>query len=150
VGLRPLARARPGDPSALSREFHVFSSPSGLLSVVGGKYTTYRHMAEVITDHVARRLGRNERCRTRNFRLDGAPREPWARFAPAEVAFLRTRHGLDDATARHLVNRYGRRAREVAAYLERDPALAQPVVAEEPDLQAEFAYQREHEMALYP
>jgi glycerol-3-phosphate dehydrogenase len=37
----------------------------------------------------------------------------------------------------------------VAAYLARDPALARPVVAGEPDLWAEFAYQRDHEMALY-
>ena len=43
-----------------------------------------------------------------------------------------------------------RRASEVAAYLERDPALAKPVVAGEPELRAEFAYQQEHEMALYP
>src|SRR5207245_1582004 len=52
AGLRPLLRARPADPSARSREFRLFTSPSGLLSVAGGKYTTYRHMAEVITDTV--------------------------------------------------------------------------------------------------
>src|SRR5262249_4044641 len=58
VGLRPLLRARPKEPSARSREFRLFASPSGLLSVAGGKYTTYRHMAEVVTDEVMRRQGR--------------------------------------------------------------------------------------------
>jgi glycerol-3-phosphate dehydrogenase len=150
AGLRPLIRARPGAPSALTREFRVFESPSGLLSVAGGKYTTYRHMAEVITDEVARRLGPRRRCRTRHFHLDGAPDVPWDQFVPAEVAFLRRGHGLAEASAWHLVRRYGARCRDVAAYLERDPGLARPVVAGEPELQAEFAYQRDHEMALYP
>jgi glycerol-3-phosphate dehydrogenase len=150
AGLRPLIRSRPGEPSALSREFRVFESPSGLLSVAGGKYTTYRHMAEVITDEVARRLGRRRRCRTRHCRLDGAPDAPWEHFAPGEVAFLRQRYGLAEAAAWHLVRRYGKRCRDVAAYLESDSELAQPVTAGEPELQAEFAYQRDHEMAQYP
>jgi glycerol-3-phosphate dehydrogenase len=107
-------------------------------------------MAEVITDLLGRRLGRREHCRTRTFRLDGTPAEPWEQFAPLEVAFLRRCHGLDETTARHLVNRYGRRSREVAGYLEREPALARPVIAGEPDLLAEFAYQRDQEMALFP
>jgi glycerol-3-phosphate dehydrogenase len=149
AGLRPLLRSRPGEPSALSREFRLFASPSGLLSVAGGKYTTYRHMAEVITDAVTLRLGRRRRCRTRDFRLNGAPPDPWPEFARAEAAALR-RHGLGAATAGHLVGRYGRHARDVAAYAERDPDLGRPVVDGEPDLWAEFAYQRDREMAVYP
>jgi glycerol-3-phosphate dehydrogenase len=149
AGLRPLLRSGPGRPSDRSREYQLSWSPSGLLSVVGGKYTTYRHMAEVITDAVARRLGVARRCRTRTFRLDGAPRVAWDRFEPAEVGDLRARWGLDEEAARHLVRRYGRRAAEVAAYLGREPALRRGVVAGEPDLLAEFAYQRDEEMALF-
>jgi glycerol-3-phosphate dehydrogenase len=107
-------------------------------------------MAEVITDAIARRLGVRRRCRTRTFRLDGTPRVAWDRFEPVEVRDLRTRWGLDEEAARHLVRRYGRRAADVAAYLGRDPALRQRAVAGEPDLLAEFAYQRDHEMALAP
>src|SRR5207253_2711140 len=77
AGLRPLIRGRSGKPSALSREFRLFQAPSGLLSAAGGKYTTYRRMAEEITDVVARRLGNGRSCRTRHFLLDGSPREPW-------------------------------------------------------------------------
>jgi glycerol-3-phosphate dehydrogenase len=150
AGLRPLIRARPGAPSDLSREFQLHTSPSGLLTVAGGKYTTYRHMAEVITDTVVRRLGLARRCRTRSFRLDGAPRAPWQRFAPSEITSLTTRCHFDEQTARHLVERYGRRAVEVADYADRDPALGRRVVADEPDVLAEFAYQRDHEMAQTP
>jgi glycerol-3-phosphate dehydrogenase len=149
AGLRPLIRARPGEPSALSREFKVFTSPSGLLSVAGGKYTTYRRMAEVIAAEAASRLGRRHRSCTGDYRLDGAPEGPWARFEPAAVADLQERYGLGDESARHLVRRYGRHAADVGAYLA-DPSLAARVVPEEPDLLAEFAYQRRQEMALYP
>ena len=150
AGLRPLIRARPGAPSDLSREFQLHTSPSGLLTATGGKYTTYRRMAEIITDTVVRRLGLSRRCRTRSFRLDGAPQTPWQRFASSAIAELTSRCHLDEATARHLVGRYGRRAIEAADYLARDPALGQRVIADEPDVLAEFAYQRDHEMAQTP
>jgi glycerol-3-phosphate dehydrogenase len=52
--------------------------------------------------------------------------------------------------AGHLVRRYGRRAEDVAEYVRRDPGLGRPVVEGEPDLPAEFAYQRDFEMALRP
>src|SRR5262249_13985073 len=127
VGLRPLIRSRSDRPSAISREFQMFASPSGLLSVAGGKYTTYRRMAEVITDTIASRLGRRRVSRTRRFPLDGAPRVPWQEFQRSEVATLCQRHGMAEEAARHLVGRYGRRAADVAAYLEHNPSLAQPV-----------------------
>ena len=150
VGLRPLVRARPGEPSAASREFALSESPSGLLTVSGGKYTTYRRMAEAAVDLVAHRLGSRRRCRTRDFPLDGAPREPRERFEPAAASLLQKRYDLGEKDARHLVGRYGRRAGDVAAYLGRDPTLKGRVVADEPDLLAEFAYQRDHEMAMTP
>jgi glycerol-3-phosphate dehydrogenase len=57
---------------------------------------------------------------------------------------------LDEKTARHLVERYGRRAVEVADYLDRDASLGKHIVPGEPDIFAEFAYQSDHEMALTP
>jgi glycerol-3-phosphate dehydrogenase len=150
AGVRPLVSARLGEPSDLSREFALSASPSGLLTVSGGKYTTYRRMAEVVVDEVARRLGVRRRSRTRDFRLDGAPRRPWEEFEPAAVARLRAEYAVDEAAARHLTGRYGRRAGAVAAYLARDPQLRRRVVPDEPDLLAEFAYQHDHEMAMTP
>jgi glycerol-3-phosphate dehydrogenase len=150
AGLRPLLRARKNDPSALTREFRTFRSPGGLLSVAGGKYTTYRAMAEYITNRIVRRLNRRRRCRTVHLPLDGTPEEPWERFLSRETSRLALLHGLPEASARHLVERYGRRGGDVAEYLKSEPALARPVVENEPDLQVEFAYQRAEEMALYP
>jgi glycerol-3-phosphate dehydrogenase len=150
AGLRPLIRDRPDEPARLSREFRLFASPTGLLTAVGGKYTTYRSMAETITDVVERRLGRRRPPRTARFPLDGAPPGGWEDFAPRATAELAQRWGLSEASAEHLVRRYGRHAADVCAYLEKQPALARAVVAGEPDLLVEFAYQRDAEMAVRP
>jgi glycerol-3-phosphate dehydrogenase len=170
VGLRPLMRARPGKPSSLSREYRIVESKSGLISVAGGKYTTYRRMAEVLTDTVARQLGRRGPCRTQNFLLDGAlpnsklhvaevVRLPQAgrslttsvtgRFAALIANLRRSCPELDAASALHFVNRYGYRANDVAAYLQDADGLTR-IVPGEPDLRGELAYQRDHELAINP
>jgi glycerol-3-phosphate dehydrogenase len=107
-------------------------------------------MAEVVTDQIAERLGKRRPCRTRTRALDGAPEAPWPQFLAGMTAQLSSQHRLAPSAARHLVHRYGRRAAEVAGYLARQPDLAKPVVDGEPDLQAELAYQRDCEMAIYP
>lgn len=147
AGLRPLIASKPGMPSAISREFHVFHGSSGLYSVAGGKYTTYRHMAEVVTDTLFGRLGRRQAGRTRDFPLAGAPREPWEAFAPRKAAELAATLGLDPEVAGHLVDTYGTNADAVAAHLAA-ASQRQRVVPGEPVLRGEFAYQREQEMAL--
>ncbi len=150
VGLRPLLQGNRNNPSALSREYHLSLSPAGLLTVAGGKYTTFRRMAETITDLVVRRLGLSRRCRTKTFRLDGTPPGDWPLFREATVQSLVRSSGLEPASARHLVNRYGRRAADVVALGRGQPELWQPVVPGEPDLRVEFLFHREHEMAILP
>ena len=150
VGMRPLLRARSDQPSAVSREYKLIESPGGLVSVAGGKYTTYRHMAEAATDVVAARLGKRHACRTGDLRLIGAPEQPWADYVPQATAELARQHALRPEAALHLVERYGQRAFDVAKYLDGAPDLAQPLTAGEPDLRVEWRYQQEQEMALTP
>ncbi len=169
AGLRPLMRSGSGKPSSLSREYRIMKSLSGLISVAGGKYTTYRRMAEVITDTISRRLGRRGPCRTRSFLLDGALPNPQS---VAEVVRLRSsvrslttsatsvsremeclRQScplLDERDARHLVLRYGWRVRDVIEYLRSDSEGLTPIIPGEPDLRGEWAYQCDHEMAIDP
>ncbi|MFO0843374.1 MAG: glycerol-3-phosphate dehydrogenase [Gemmataceae bacterium] len=150
VGVRPLARTRPGEPSARSREWRLVEGGSGLLTVVGGKYTTYRHMAEKVTDRVMRRLGRRGVCRTRAFRLAGAFQETEMAAAQERIVRLSQLGLLSEASGRHLVRRYGRCVSAVLDILARDPALGRPVVEGEPDVLAEFVYHRDQEMACRP
>jgi glycerol-3-phosphate dehydrogenase len=148
AGLRPLL-AGSAKPSSLSREFRVWQSRSGLLSVAGGKFTTFRHMAEVITDNIGRLLGKRQRCRTRNYPLVGAPDTPWHEYLSGLVTNLCQRCALPAATAEHLARRYGRRALVVAEYLDASPGNREALCHGELDLRAEIPYQREHEMALF-
>lgn len=148
AGLRPLLRSDTNDPSARSREFRIIEDPNGLLSVAGGKYTTYRHMAEVITDHVCERLGIRAKCRTAALPLIGTPKDSWDVFAPQETTRLMTEYGWDKSLAEHLANRYGRCAGDVARVIaERGEHLR--VTPDEPDVVGEWEYQRRAEMAMF-
>ncbi|HUA51477.1 MAG TPA: glycerol-3-phosphate dehydrogenase/oxidase, partial [Candidatus Sulfotelmatobacter sp.] len=71
VGLRPLVKGE-GKTSTLSRDHVIHVDTSGLLTITGGKWTTYRHMAEDCVDH-AITLGRlrDEPCPTRNLHIHG-------------------------------------------------------------------------------
>jgi glycerol-3-phosphate dehydrogenase len=104
-------------------------------------------MAEVVVDQVVERLRLRRPCRTRTLLLDGAPSEPWSSFLGRESEALRICYGLRRETARHLVQRYGTRAQDVAAYIEGDAEMGRPVVEGEADVRAELAYQRDQEMA---
>lgn len=75
VGLRPLIAAEAETTSQLSREHRIWEGTSGLISIAGGKLTTYRTMAAEVTDLALRRLGRGPvRCRTGETPLeDGSP-----------------------------------------------------------------------------
>ena len=95
VGLRPLISRPTGRASSLSREFRLFRSPSGLLSVAGGNITTYRRMAEIITDVIVRRLRPLAPQDDRGGRsLRSTPRAAGAEFARTESSFLQAQHAL--------------------------------------------------------
>jgi glycerol-3-phosphate dehydrogenase len=148
AGLRPLIRSRSSTPSSLSREYRVFTSPGGLVSVAGGKYTTFRQMAEEIVDLLALRLDKRTRCRTRDLRLAGAPAEAWEHYLRETTAELQSITG-DAASAHHLLERHGSMTSLVLPYLGTTTSRAR-IHPAEPDLVGELAYQRDHEMALFP
>lgn len=80
-GLRPLVRRGNGATSKLSRDHTILVRPSGLVTVTGGKWTTYRRMGEDTVDRAAEVAGlRKEPSRTRSLRLHGWTRE----IAPVE------------------------------------------------------------------
>ena len=149
AGLRPLIRAPSAEPSARAREFRLHAGASGLVTALGGKYTTYRSMAETSVDFLAARLGRRRRCRTRDLPLVGTPPTPWDAFFAPTTAAIGARFSLAEDCAVHLVNRYGD---QVEAVLQRMRGVAhgfERLHPEEPDLLGEQAWQREEEMAIF-
>ena len=100
AGLRPLIDAGEGKTADLSRDHAVLESESGLFSVVGGKLTEYRYMAQDVLDRaVAARGLRAQPCRTRNLPLVGAPANPvGTRSVAGEIpASLMARYGAESS-----------------------------------------------------
>jgi glycerol-3-phosphate dehydrogenase len=143
AGLRPLlAPPEKGGhvserTSDLSRRHTVRTSEHGVVTVTGGKLTTYRKMAEDTVNAVVRQLGespKRRRCVTKSLRLIGATvalRDPVALAQP---------HG-------HLIGRYGTHSVDVLALSEGRPELLEPVVEGLPYTGAEMLYAAREEMA---
>ena len=145
AGIRPLvASGFTGDPARASREHRIDQSASGMISVSGGKLTTYRSMAAEVVDVVEGSLGRRRRrAKTNAVPLPGGDVRSFdeaLRAAELEVG--------DSAVARRLVEAHGSRWREVAALTTAEPALARRIVRELPYLLAEVVYAVECEMAM--
>ncbi len=151
AGLRPLVGGTEGTgrTADLSRRHSVRVSPSGLVSIVGGKLTTYRKMAADAVDEaldVRRAAGDRPgvgRSRTASVPLFGT--EGYDEVTgPAGAERL----GVAGDVAEHLAGRYGGQARVVAAMVTERPALAEPLVPGLPYLAAEAVYAARYEMAL--
>jgi glycerol-3-phosphate dehydrogenase len=134
AGLRPLLDAGAGATADISRRHAVIEDPAtAAITVVGGKLTTYRQMAQDAVDVVARRDGGVPACRTARLQLVGAPL-PGA--PPVE--------GLP----RRLVRRFGTEAAAICALADGRPELLEPVVAGSDVLGVEFIAAVEREGAL--
>ena len=148
AGLRPLVRDAKSEKTAdLSRRHAVGRSASGVITVTGGKLTTYRKMAADSVDQVVATLGhggrgRTKRSRTKHLALQGANGTDELR-APGAAARL----GTSDAVLEHLVGRYGGDARTLLAMTAAQPALAEPLVPTLPYLRVEALYAARYEMA---
>ncbi len=150
AGVRPLLRHGDyDDPNAASREHTILESDNGLISIVGGKLTTYRLMAAQVVDRVAARLHQR----------DGrpvAPRSPTDR-EPLPGGEVRHLEVMIDATvaegfprdiATHLVHTYGGESAAVVRLALSDPALAEPVITGHTTIWAELLYAMRREMAI--
>ncbi|WP_425411971.1 glycerol-3-phosphate dehydrogenase/oxidase [Mycobacterium genavense] len=136
AGLRPLIDTGEGRTADVSREHAVVESPSGVISVIGGKLTEYRFMAQDVLDRAVRlRRLPAAGCRTRNLPLIGAPSNP------GPVA------GSPSRLQPSLVARYGAEAANVIAVATCERPT-EPVAERIDVTRAEFEYAVTHECAL--
>jgi glycerol-3-phosphate dehydrogenase len=143
AGLRPLvAEAGAERPTEVSREERIFESASGLLSLGGGKLTTYRRIAVKVVDRVARRLAAEHGILARP--RSGTEREPLPGAAGDVPDAGRARGELED----FLRSRYGTQADRLLEVLLQRPDLAERIVPETPHVRAEAWFSAAEEMAL--
>lgn len=145
AGLRPLMASdgADGDPGAASREHVITSRVPGLVSVTGGKLTTYRVMGSQVVDAVQRALG-GPRTVSRTARLPLAGGN--LNDVPAEIADA-TALTRDVTIATRLVHGYGSEWRSVWALVAADPSLAERVDPTRPYLMAELRHALNEELA---
>lgn len=143
AGLRPLIGEEAASTANIVREHHVEVGPKGLVSIAGGKWTTYRLMAEETVDRVitTAQLTSHHACCTRELALVGA-----TGFQPQLADELAAQYHLDADLAAHLAHAYG----GVAQVLLDGAGTAgmRRLAAGHPYVEAEVVWARDHEMAL--
>ena len=143
AGVRPLIST--GDPKKsvdISRKAELYETSSGLLTITGGKLTTWRRMAKLVVDRIAMREERDLPCRTADIPLGMEARtedlEPPAGVDPGTLP-----EGFSD----QLAFRYGHASREVLSLLGERPELGAPIVPGQPDMLAEVVIAARREQA---
>ena len=145
AGYRPLVKSRGGRTSDLSRTHVVVEEGNGMVTIVGGKLTTYRRMAQDTMDVIARRDSLPRNHPTQRLPLSGAI--DWRRVR-SQVEARARRVGLSDDIIQHLCFDFGGQALAIIDLIEQDATLGQRLV---PDLQyvrAEIVYICRNEMAI--
>jgi glycerol-3-phosphate dehydrogenase len=138
AGVRPLIST--GDPKKsvdISRKAELYETSSGMITITGGKLTTWRRMAKMTVDRIVLRDARDAPCRTHEIPLGQA----------ISVDELPRVEGVPDESYAPLAARYGHAAHDVLALAAERGELAQPIVAGLPDLLAEVALAARNEQA---
>jgi glycerol-3-phosphate dehydrogenase len=138
AGVRPLISS--GDPRKsvdISRKAELYETSSGLVTITGGKLTTWRRMAKLAVDRIVERDGREAPCRTHEIPLGMA----------VDAAGLPRVEGVPDDACAQLAGRYGHAARDVLMLAAERDELARPVLPGHPDLLAEAVFAARREQA---
>ena len=138
AGVRPLVSSGDSRKSVdISRKAELYETSSGLITITGGKLTTWRRMARLVVDRIVERDGREAPCRTHEIPLG----------APVDAAGLPRVDGVPEDAYPMLAGRYGHEAEGVLRSAAATPGLAAPIVDGRPDLVAEAAFAARHEQA---
>src|SRR5205814_5183228 len=139
AGVRPLISLGGDEKKSvdISRKAELFETSSGLVTITGGKLTTWRRMAKMAVDRIVEREGRDAPCRTHEIPLG----------LPASDEDLLPVDGVGEETHALFAHRYGHAARDVLELAASDDRLARRIVPELPDLLAEAPFAARHEQA---
>jgi glycerol-3-phosphate dehydrogenase len=138
AGVRPLIRQEGHDSmSDLSRRHTLVEGTGGLLTITGGKLTTYRRMAKDVVDRIVERDGTKARCRTDEINISGT--RPMGELL-AETRGMARGLGLPQEVAESLVRQCGETASHVLSLVQADRTLGAPLSPHAPHIAAEVVH----------
>lgn len=148
-GVRPLPNEEGKKPGSITRKHILFDHSkegvNNLISLIGGKLTTYRHVGEEMVDAAFKKMKQPAKpCQTDQIPLPGCifPNDPRISEAIQDYRYI-----LPVKTINHLFTVYGAKAIEVLALIDQDSELAQPLTPELPDIKAQIVYAVRSELA---
>jgi glycerol-3-phosphate dehydrogenase len=149
AGYRPLVKPRKANRSTakLSRTHAVIEGPSGLVTITGGKLTTYRRMAQDTIDVLSRRDGTKPVHPTQSLPLQGSAGWP---VMQRELARKGAALDLVPEVIEHLGYSYGTNAQAILDLIAGDVTLADRLISDLPYMKAEVIYACRYEMAMTP
>jgi glycerol-3-phosphate dehydrogenase len=145
-GLRPLAWAEADQASSISREDKILRQQNRI-TIVGGKLTTYRAMAEKSLRAAASILGKP--ARRLPFNLPGTPSLPWKDFLEGPASQWPHQYGVSAEQAAHLAFLYGQRGEMVLELTREEPGLLEKLHPARPEILAQVVYAITREKAVH-
>jgi len=139
AGIRPLAFSGTTE-SKISRKHRVIKEGSAgrIITIAGGKLTTYRNMAKDTVDAVCAFIGRNVGCVTEKEPLPGGLPMAYEHYVKEAVPEFASRYGVSAETARHLISFYGSRAEDILKLASEDAGWRQPISPDSGDIYAQI------------
>jgi glycerol-3-phosphate dehydrogenase len=148
-GVRPLPNEEGKKPGSITRKHILFDHSkegvTNLISLIGGKLTTYRHVGEEMVDAALKKMKRSKiPCQTDSTPLPGCifPDDPRINRAIQDYRYI-----LPVSTIAHLFTVYGAKATEVLALIDEDSDLARPISSDLPHIKAQIVYAVRFELA---
>lgn len=147
AGIRPLVKEIGKSEIQVSRKHLIFRNKNGLLSIAGGKLTTWRKMAEdllevVMEDKIFLDISKPKEFSKQKF-LIGLDQEEWQNLVKNAV------NVIEDKVAHHIYQQYGRGAIEILGLIEKEPKLGEKIVEENNFIKAEIVYVLRNELTTH-
>ncbi|MEA2070166.1 MAG: glycerol-3-phosphate dehydrogenase/oxidase [Asgard group archaeon] len=152
-GIRPLIISSGAESETeTSRDYEIFENAENMLTITGGKYTIFRHMAEKVLNQAIKKLGfkkKNFPCVTKNAKLHGANRiDDFHDYQERHLKIITAEFSLDKDIIKHLLSAYGICHTEILELIQKDPSLANRIAKGRPYILAEIPYIINNEMCF--
>ena len=155
TGLRPLVYEEQKSASAVTREYQIFENPENVFTIIGGKLTTYRTMAEEMVNQMSKVLKKsfdisaeNKECTTNKHHLYGGDISDYDKFFKEWTDHLINGYDLGEDIAEHFVETFGSRIPDLLTAIDETEKGKKRLLPELPHVWGELTYAFRHEMVM--